>query len=163
MNKLFFGILTLFIFCVPFQSDEKEKVKAFAFLLREMIIQKDIYGLEKVFIYPNNEKDSETLSYMIGDSNYKGFSKIMKNIDVKIAIHGPIKYNNVPENLYYISYYNPKIIKKRTNGTFIIKKEELYKYWGTSFLMTEVIISNNDVLFYKTPFYYETEISWLVD
>ena len=34
MNKLFFGILTLFIFCVPFQSDEKEKVKCKLPLIR---------------------------------------------------------------------------------------------------------------------------------
>ena len=148
-------IIFVSLIFISVQSQEKDKVKRFSEEIMDIIGNRYIDRFCEIKISGNNKIDDHILGYIFGDNTYKGFSTFFKNKDIITKTYGPITKGR--DSYYHIIYYLPEILNDENEITSELNLKDI---WGKKYLETLITIEKNNIKFYLTPFYFETEYPW---
>lgn len=150
-------VIILLLFTSFCSKNQKEIVKDFSLTLKKIILKKNRSSLEKIKVYPNSETlDDQSISYILEKNTKFYLPSLMSKNNLKIQIN-KIKKKSINFDVYKITYYNSAILYPDDKGFFDLSEEKLWELWGKEYIMTEVIVKNGNILFFITPFFYETD------
>ncbi len=84
-----------------------------------------------------------------------GFIKLFQNENIVTKVYGPYEGD---KEYYYLTFYDPNKIKRNSEGN--LDAELIKQNWGKYYLETLVTVIDSEVYFYRTPFFFETDILW---
>lgn len=154
MKYLFY--IAMLAFSNQDRTDE-EKIRAFSKNLTKIIAEENICKLSQVNIFPEeNTITLRAIDYILGNDHQAGFVDLFRNRTILTKIYGP--YEGDEEKYYYLIFYDPNEIKRNEEGKLDAK--EVREKWGTYYIETLVTVIDSQVFFYRTPFFFETDIVW---
>lgn len=151
---LFFGHLSI---CFA-QDNHTKKIDDFSRDLIMLISNKNKCGLKKIGVFPKDEITSEAINYILGGNGNDGFVEMFSKKNIVYRISEPLMDSNENIEYFYLTFYNPKIIKHDING--FISSDVIREHWGKNYVETLIIIIDSKIKFYMTPFFYETDTFW---
>jgi hypothetical protein len=155
MKKIILLILLLPQVC---QNAEEEKIKLFSNQLKELISKSDKISLKNLRVYP--EKDfitSESVTYLTNDNDSFNLSNLMSHKFLEVLVKKDKNSDKVGCQKYRVIFYNSKKLQPNNEGFFDIDDFDLIELWGIDYVATELIVINGEVMFYLTPFFFETD------
>lgn len=152
----YFLFIVVLLMCNQSKTD-KDKIDNFSKNLINIISERNICELSNVKVFPQeNAITLRAIDYILGNEHQTGFVKLFQNKNLKTEIYGP--YEVGIEKYYYLIYYDPNRIKQDDKGN--IDSYERKQNWGKYYVETLVTVIDSEVYFYRTPFFYETDIAW---
>ena len=150
-------LYTLILFTCPQTKTDKEKIIAFSENLVNIISEEKICELSQARIFPTeNTITLRAIDYILGNDHQKGFVELFKNEKIVTKVYGPYEVDK--EKYFYLIYYDPNKIKLDNKGN--LDSKTIKENWGKYYVETLVTIVDSEVHFYRTPFFFETDILW---
>ena len=155
MKKIILLILLLPQVC---QNGEEEKIKLFSNQLIDLISNRDKISLKNLRVYPNKDFiTSESVIYLTDNDDLFDLSNLMSHKFLKVLVEKDKEVKKVGYSKYRVIFYNSKKLKPNSEGFFDMDDFDLIELWGKDYVATELIVIDKEVMFYLTPFFFETD------
>ena len=153
MNKIFCLVV---VFATGCNSLEQKALNTFAVEIIQIFREQNITKFKGLAVYPDYSISDDAVAYIFGTADKEGWVDLFKNRHISTKFYGP--YDRDGHIGYSVVFYDDQRIQPNQNGYFDIA--EIKRGWGTAYLETLVIIIDEEVMFYRTPFYHGSHAPW---